>query len=154
MGRNITLWREFLLRFRTWSIRDLLNGLVATFTSTIRPCILTIANISTLATSHRNGHGLRRLALIPDRPQMVLPRVEHDNRLALRHATVNLVRVDGHASHSEGRPPRVTHKLRDADEGARRRDRGRLHDCVKGDGGGRGGQERLFSMMWSDFVGS
>ena len=138
MGGNITLRREFLLRFRTWSIRDLLNGLVANFSTTIRPCILTIANISTLATSHRNGHGLRRLALRPDRPQMVLPRVEHDDRLALRHATIDLVRVDGHASHSEGRPPRVAHELRDADEGARRRDRGRLHDCAKG---GRGGGE-------------
>ena len=61
--------------------------------------------------------------------------MEHDDRLALRHAMVDLVRIDGHASHSEGRTPRIAHELRDADEGARRRVRRRLHDCAKEGGG-------------------
>jgi len=51
---------------------------------------------------------------------MVLPRVEHDNRLPLRHATVDLVCIDGQVSDSERQPPRITRELCDADEGARR----------------------------------
>jgi hypothetical protein len=66
---------------------------------------------------------------------MVLPRMEHDDRLALRHVTIDPVRVDGHAPDREGRPPRVARELRDADEGARGRVRcwrRRLHDCARG----------------------
>ena len=63
---------------------------------------------------------------------MVFPRVENDDRLPFRDALVDLVGVDGHAAHSEGRSPCVTRELRDADEGARRRIRGHLHNCARG----------------------
>ena len=39
--------------------------------------------------------------------------LENDDRLPFRNALVDLVRVDGHAAHSKGRPPCITRKLRD-----------------------------------------
>jgi hypothetical protein len=68
---------------------------------------------------------------------MVLPRVEQDNRLPLRHATVDLVGIDGQVSDGERRPPRITRELCDTDEGARRIARRavrcrHLGDCAKG----------------------
>ena len=76
---------------------------------------------------------------------MVLPRVEHDDRLSLRHATVDLVRVDGHAPHGERRGPCVARELRDADEGTCRRVvRRHLHDCAR----------RGYSGCWADWLGN
>ena len=53
--------------------------------------------------------------------------LENDDRLPLRNALVDLVRVNGHVAHSEGWPPCVMRKLRDADEGAHRCIRSHLH---------------------------
>jgi hypothetical protein len=49
---------------------------------------------------------------------MVLPGVEHNDRLSLRHAMVDLISVDGHTSHGERQPPRIAHERRDANQGA------------------------------------
>lgn len=43
--------------------------------------------------------------------------MQHHDCLALCHAVIDLVRVDGYVTHREGRPPRVARGLRDADEG-------------------------------------
>src|SRR6266581_3314302 len=75
---------------------------------------------------------------------MVFPRVENDDRLPFRDALVDLVGVDGHAAHSEGRSPCVTRELRDADEGARRRIRGHLHNCAR----------RIVSGRWAASLGN
>ena len=45
------------------------------------------------------------------------PIVQHDDYNAVGHAVIDPVRVDGYMAHHEGRPPRVTRGLRDADEG-------------------------------------
>ena len=60
---------------------------------------------------------------------MVLPRMQYDDRLSLRHAMIDLVSVDGHVSHSEGWASRIAHESRDANQSARWRVRWRLHDC-------------------------
>ncbi len=80
----------------------------------------------------RHGEGIRRLALGPERPQVVLPRVQHDDRFPLSHTIIDLVRIDGHAAHRERRAPRVGRELRDGDEGAGACVHRRLHDCAKG----------------------
>jgi hypothetical protein len=78
-----------------------------------------------------HGEGIRGLAFGPERPQVILPRMQQADRLPLSHAVIDLVRVDGHAAHREGRPPRVAHELRDADECADGCVRWRLHDCAR-----------------------
>jgi hypothetical protein len=45
-----------------------------------------------------------------------LPILQHDDCLAVGHAVIDLVCLDGYVTHREGRPPRVARRLRDADE--------------------------------------
>ena len=57
--------------------------------------------------------------------------MQHEDRLPLSHAVIDLVRVDDHAAHCKGRPPRVARELSDADECTDGCVRRRLHDYAR-----------------------
>ena len=96
-----SILRKFLLACaRPWCV---VAAVVAVCT------ILLITRAARRLVDH--GEGIWRLALGPERPQVVLPRVQHDDCLPLCHAVIDLVGVDRHVAYREGRPPRVAHKL-------------------------------------------
>ena len=115
----------------------------------VAPVLICTIAVVTRAGSRlvvRNGNGIWWVALRPERPQVVLPRVQHDDRLSLSYAVIDRVPVDGHMAHRKWRARRVAHELCDANEGASWCVRGRLHDCM-----GRNGAQNE-QRMWKKEV--